>query len=48
MTLHIEIPDAIARQARDLAAREHITVDSLITAATAKQTDCRWIRNPEG
>ena len=27
MTLHIEIPDAIARQARDLAAREHITVE---------------------
>ena len=25
MTLHIELPESIARQARDLAAREHIT-----------------------
>ena len=39
MTLHIEIPDAIARQARDLAAREHITVDSLIAAALTAQLD---------
>ena len=37
MTLHIEIPDAIAREARDLAAREHITVDSLIAAALTAQ-----------
>ena len=39
MTLHTEIPDAIARQARDLAAREHITVDSLIAAALTAQLD---------
>ena len=37
MTLHIELPKTIARQARDLAAREHITVDSLITAALTAQ-----------
>ena len=29
MTLHIELPETIAHQSRDLAAREHITVDSL-------------------
>ena len=39
MTLHIEIPDSIARQARELAAREHITVDSLIAAALTAQLD---------
>ena len=39
MTLHIEISDAIARQARDLAARDHITVDSLIAAALTAQLD---------
>ena len=39
MTLHIELPETIARQARDLAAREHITVDSLIAAALAAQLD---------
>jgi len=27
MTLHIEIPDAIARQARDLAVREEPPVE---------------------
>ena len=39
MTLHIELPETIARQARDLAAREHITVDSLIAAALTTQLD---------
>ena len=39
MTLHIELPEAIARQARDLAAREHITVDNLIAAALTAQLD---------
>ena len=39
MTLHIELPAAIARQARELAAREHITVDSLIAAALTAQLD---------
>ena len=39
MTLHIELPETIARQARDLAAREHITVDSLIAAALTAQLD---------
>ena len=39
MTLHIELPETIARQARDLAAREHVTVDSLIAAALTAQLD---------
>ena len=39
MTLHIELPETIARQARDLATREHITVDSLIAAALTAQLD---------
>ena len=39
MTLHIELPDAITRQARELAAREHITVDNLIAAALTAQLD---------
>ena len=39
MTLHIELPKTIARQGRDLAAREHITVDSLIAAALTAQLD---------
>ena len=39
MTLHIEIPDTIASQARDLAAREHITVDKLIATALTAQLD---------
>ena len=37
MTLHIELPESIARQARDLAARERITVDSLIAATFTAQ-----------
>ncbi len=39
MTLHIELPESIARHARDLAAREHITVDSLIAAAQTAHQD---------
>ena len=39
MTLHIELPEPLARQARDLAAREHISVDALIAAALTAQLD---------
>ncbi len=39
MTLHIDLPESIARQARDLAAREHISVDALIAAALTAQLD---------
>ncbi len=39
MTLHIDLPESIARQARDLAAREHMSVDALIAAALTAQLD---------
>jgi len=39
MTLHIELPEPPARQARGLAAPEHISADALIAAALTAQFD---------
>jgi hypothetical protein len=39
MTLHVKLPDQLAAQAHDLAAREHTTVDALIATALAAQLD---------
>ena len=39
MTLHVNLPDSLAAQARALAEREHITVDALIASALSVQLD---------
>jgi hypothetical protein len=39
MTLHVNLPDSLAEQARELAAREQITLDALIASALAAQLD---------
>jgi hypothetical protein len=39
MTLHIGLPETIARQARDIAAHEHISVESLIAIARTARMD---------
>ena len=39
MTLHVNLPDSLAAQARELAAREHVTVDALIASALTAQLD---------
>ncbi len=36
MTLHVNLPDSLAAQARELAAREHVTVDAIASALTAQ------------
>ena len=37
MTLQIDIPDTLVRQANDLAARKHVTVDELVATALTAQ-----------
>jgi hypothetical protein len=39
MKLQVDIPDSIAAQARELASREHISVDHLIASALTAQLD---------
>ena len=39
MTLQVELPDALAEQARALAARERISVDALIATALAARLE---------
>jgi hypothetical protein len=39
MKVHVELPESLAAQARELAAREHITVDALIAASLAATLD---------
>ncbi len=39
MTLHVELPESLAAQARDLAAREHTTVDALIASSLVATLD---------
>ena len=39
MTLHVHLPDSLAAQARELAAREHVTVDHPIASALSVQLD---------
>ncbi|MEO8350600.1 MAG: hypothetical protein ABI680_02645 [Chthoniobacteraceae bacterium] len=39
MTLQIELPESIAHRVRAVAARERVTVDSLIIAALTAQLD---------
>ena len=39
MTLHVNLPDSLAAQARALAEREHITVDALIASALSVPLD---------
>ena len=37
MTIHVTLPDTLAAQAREIAAREHISVDALIASALTAQ-----------
>ena len=37
MTLQIEIPDSLAKQTSELAARQHISVDQVVAAALTAQ-----------
>ena len=39
MTFHVNLPDSLAARARELAAREHVTVDALIASALTAQLD---------
>ena len=39
MTLHVNLPDSLAAQARALAEREYITVDALIASALSVPLD---------
>ncbi len=51
MTLEIHLPESLAKNAREYAEREHITVDALIATALAAQLDHathRRTRRPRG
>jgi hypothetical protein len=39
MTIQVTLPDSLAAQARELANREHITVDALVASALTAQLD---------
>ena len=39
MTLHVKLPEALAAQARELAEREHTTVDALIASSLVATLD---------
>jgi hypothetical protein len=39
MTLRVELPESLAAQARDLAARENTTVDALIASSLVATLD---------
>ena len=39
MTIQVTLPDILAMQAREIAAREHISVDALIASALTAQLD---------
>jgi hypothetical protein len=39
MKVHVELPESLAAQVRDLAAREHATVDALIASSLAATID---------
>ncbi len=46
MTLEIHLPESLAKNAREYAEREHITVDALIATALAAQLDNATPRRP--
>jgi hypothetical protein len=37
MTLQVDIPDSLVRQAGELAERQHVSVDQVVAAALAAQ-----------
>ena len=39
MTIQVTLPDSLAAQAREIASREHISVDALIARALTAQLD---------
>jgi hypothetical protein len=39
VTIQVPLPDSLAAQARELAIREHITVDALVASALTAQLD---------
>lgn len=39
MTIQVTLPNTLAAQARELATREHITMDALVASALAAQLD---------
>lgn len=39
MTIQVTLPDTLAAHAREIAAREHISVDALIASALTAQLD---------
>ena len=44
MTLQVNIPDSLLRQATELAARQQVTVDQIIAAALSAQISSAAIR----
>jgi hypothetical protein len=44
MTLQVNIPDSLLRQATELAARQQVTVDQIIAAALSAQVSAAAIR----
>ena len=39
MTLHVKLPESLAAQARELAEREHTTLDALIASSLVATLD---------
>jgi hypothetical protein len=39
MKVHVDLPESLAAQASDLAAREHTTVDAIIASSLAATLD---------
>ncbi len=37
MTLQVELPDSLVRQTRDLADRQHVSVDQVVATALSAQ-----------
>ncbi|MCP5523518.1 MAG: hypothetical protein H7A46_18425 [Verrucomicrobiales bacterium] len=44
MTLQVDIPDSLLRQATELAARQKVTVDQLVSTALSAQVSAAALR----
>ncbi len=44
MTLQVDIPDSLARQVADLAAKQHVTVNQVVAAALTAQVSAAETR----
>jgi hypothetical protein len=44
MTLQVDIPDSLVRQANELAERQHVSVDQVVAAALSAQISAAPVR----